>query len=140
VSVGPLRSRILAACAGLAQDVVIAGPDREYVTALVFPNLYVCRDLAGPDGADLSVRALLAHPAVRDRFQEAFARLAAESAGSTTFVARAVLLEDPPSADAREVTDKGSLNQKTVLRNRAAIVESLYAEAPAFDVIVAARL
>jgi feruloyl-CoA synthase len=140
VSVGPLRSRILAACAGLAQDVVIAGPDREYVTALVFPNLYVCRDLAGPDGADLSVRALLAHPAVRDRFQEAFARLAAESTGSTTFVARAVLLEDPPSADAREVTDKGSLNQKTVLRNRAAIVESLYAEAPAFDVIVAARL
>ena len=43
VSVGPLRAKILAQAAGLAQDVVIGGHDREFVTALVFPNLHLCR-------------------------------------------------------------------------------------------------
>ena len=46
VSVGPLRARILAAAAGLAQDVVITGHDREFAGALVFPNLAVCREAA----------------------------------------------------------------------------------------------
>jgi feruloyl-CoA synthase len=39
---------------------------------------------------------------------------------------RALLLEEPPSIDAHEVTDKGSLNQGAILRNRAALVEELY--------------
>src|SRR6188768_442242 len=47
VSVGPLRARILAAAAGLAQDIVITGHDRDFAAALVFPNLAVCRQIAG---------------------------------------------------------------------------------------------
>ena len=39
---------------------------------------------------------------------------------------RLMLLEDPPSIDAQESTDKGSVNQKSVLINRAALVEQLY--------------
>ena len=50
-----------------------------------------------------------------------------ESTGSTTFVARAILLDEPPSIDAREITDKGSLNQKMMLQNRSALVDELYA-------------
>jgi len=41
-------------------------------------------------------------------------------------VSRAILLEEPPSLDAREITDKGSLNQRAVLEHRAALVEELY--------------
>jgi feruloyl-CoA synthase len=41
-------------------------------------------------------------------------------------VTRAILLEEPPSLDAREITDKGSLNQRAVLEHRAALVELLY--------------
>jgi feruloyl-CoA synthase len=127
VSVGPLRSRILAACGGLAQDVVIGAPDRDYVTALIFPNLAMCRTVAKTD-ASASAHDVLTHPATREAFCQALERLAAESTGSSTFVARALLLEQPPSPDVREITDKGSLNQKAVLANRAALVDELYSD------------
>jgi feruloyl-CoA synthase len=80
---------------------------------------------------------VLAHPAVRRRFQDVLASLALRSTGGTTFVARAIVLDEPPSIDAREVTDKGSINQKAVLEHRAAVVEELYAEAPGPHVLTA---
>jgi feruloyl-CoA synthase len=52
-------------------------------------------------------------------------------------VARALIMHTPPSIDASEVTDKGSINQRAVLKNRAALVERLYAEPPGPEVIVA---
>jgi feruloyl-CoA synthase len=72
---------------------------------------------------------VLSHPIVRSAFQAALDELARQSTGSSTFVARAMLMEEPPSADLREITDKGSLNQKTVLANRAALVDEMYGAA-----------
>jgi feruloyl-CoA synthase len=135
VSVGPLRSRIIAQAAGVVQDVVIGGPDREFVTALVFPQLHVCRELAGL-GAEAPARDVLSHPAVVTRFQEVFNALAAQSTGSSTFVARAIVLVDPPSMEAREITDKGSINQKAVLTHRLALVDDMYAVSPPAHVLV----
>jgi feruloyl-CoA synthase len=40
---------------------------------------------------------------------------------------RLELMAEPPSMDKGEATDKGSINQRAVLKNRAAIVEALYA-------------
>jgi feruloyl-CoA synthase len=40
-----------------------------------------------------------------------------------------LLLEDPPSMDAQETTDKGSVNQGRVLAARASLVEQLYGAA-----------
>jgi feruloyl-CoA synthase len=37
--------------------------------------------------------------------------------------------------DGNEITDKGYINQRAVLTRRAALVERLYAEPPAPDVI-----
>jgi feruloyl-CoA synthase len=136
VSVGPLRSRLMAQAAGLAQDVVIAGPDREYPAALVVPNLQACRDIVGEGAPAMSTRDLLAHPRVRARVQEVIDALARQATGGSTFVARALLLEAPPSLDAREITDKGSLNQQVMLTNRAPLVEALYAAVPDARVIV----
>jgi len=136
VSVGPLRARILAQAAGLAQDAVIGGHDREFVTALVFPNLHLCRELAG-GSADAPTRDVLSHPAVVARFDDVFTTLAAQSTGSSTFVARAIVLEEPPSINAREVTDKGSINQKAVLAYRAALVDELYSASPPSHVLIA---
>jgi feruloyl-CoA synthase len=138
VSVGPLRARIVAQGRGLVQDVVIAGHDRNFASALVFPNLGRCREAAGL-GSDVPGVDVVAHPAVRQRFQETFDALAAESTGSSTFVTRAVILDVPPSLDAKEITDKGSINQKAVLQHRAATVEDLYAETPPARVLQAAR-
>jgi feruloyl-CoA synthase len=47
-----------------------------------------------------------------------------------------VLLDDPPSIDANEITDKGYINQRRALERRAAAVERLYAAAPDDHVIV----
>ena len=48
------------------------------------------------------------------------------------------MLDEPPSIDAHEVTDKGSINQGAVLRQRAHLVEALYTEPYAPLVLVAA--
>jgi len=122
VSVGPLRARINAACSPLVQDVVITGHERNQLGALVFPNLVVCRDLPAAE--------------LRARLQPVFERLARESTGSSTRIARALIMETPPSIDASEVTDKGSINQRAVLKNRAALVEKLYSDPPGPDIIV----
>jgi feruloyl-CoA synthase len=136
VSVGPLRSKILMQAAGYAQDVVIAGHDREFAAALVFPNIARCRELAGTSSPELPASDVLRHPAVTSRFQSVFDELARHATGSSTFVARAVLLDVPPSLDAREITDKGSINQQAVLRNRAALVDDLYSTPPPAHVLV----
>jgi feruloyl-CoA synthase len=49
-----------------------------------------------------------------------------ESTGSSNHIARAVLLKEPPSLDSGEMTDKGTINQKAVLRNRRKLVDELY--------------
>ena len=135
VSVGPLRSRILARAAGFAQDVVIAAPDRDFVGALIVPNLLACATLCPELPKDAPARTLLEDVRVRARFQMLLDDLARESTGSSTFVARAILLDEPPSIDAREITDKGSLNQKMMLQNRSALVDELYAPASSARVL-----
>ncbi|HEY7449758.1 MAG TPA: feruloyl-CoA synthase [Vicinamibacterales bacterium] len=136
VSVGPLRAKFLAVSGGYTQDVVIAGHDREFVAALIFPNLHnctqLCPELNQPTPADI-----IEHPNVRRQFTTALDELARQSTGSSTYVVRAIILDQPPSIDAREITDKGSLNQKAVLQNRAALVEELYAPGPSPRIISA---
>jgi len=140
VSVGPLRSRILARGGGFVQDVVIAAPDRDVVGALIVPNLIACATLCPGLPKDTPARTLVDDVRVRARFQALLDDLARESTGSTTFVARAILLDEPPSIDTREITDKGSLNQKMMLQNRSALVEELYHEPPSPRVIRSVRL
>ena len=65
-------------------------------------------------------------------------RLAAESTGSSNRIARALVLEVPPSIDTGEITDKGSINQRAVLHARADLVEMLYSQPDAPQVLRAA--
>jgi feruloyl-CoA synthase len=136
VRVGALRARLLAQAEGLAQDVVIAGHDRAFVSALVFPNLARCRALCPDLGDDVPAQAVLDDGRVRDRFLGVLSALAADATGTSTRVARAFLLDEPPSIDARELTDKGSLNQRAVLEHRAGSVRDLYAPSPPPRVIL----
>jgi len=102
VHVGPLRNKFIAHFAPYVRDVVIAGEGRAELAALVFPAM----------------------PFPPGKFESLLKTL--ESTGSSNRIARAVVLEEPPSLDAGEMTDKGSINQKAVLRRRAALVEDLY--------------
>ncbi len=45
---------------------------------------------------------------------------------SSLTVARAMYLREPPSLDAGEITDKGSLNLRAILRRRPAELARLY--------------
>ena len=129
VRVGPLRAALLAALGELAQDVVIAAPERDDVRVLVFPSLAACRRLAGFP-AEAPVGDVIDGEAVCARFAAALSAFNAAHAGSSTRVTRALLLAEPPSIDAGEITDKGSINQKAVLRRRTAFVDALYGAGP----------
>jgi len=119
VHVGALRVRALAALASVAEDIVIAGHDRDEIGFLVFPKTGVGND-----------------PASRERVRQGLALLRAEGCGSSTYATRAILLTEPPSIDAGEITDKGYINQRAVIERRAAILARLYRNPPYDEVIV----
>ena len=134
VSTGALRAQFVDHCAPLIRDAVIAGLDRDDIAALVFPDIEACRKLAGL-AADAPPAAVLADPKVRDEFRKRLDSLARQSTGGSTRICRVVLMAEPPSLDAGEATDKGSINQRAVLGRRAALVEELYATPPSANVI-----
>jgi feruloyl-CoA synthase len=135
VSVGPLRARFIDHCAPYVRDVVFAGPDRDDIVALVFPDVDACRRLAPEHAADAAPAAVLDDVRVRLKFAERLTALAAASPGSSTRIMRAILMAEPPSMDKGEMTDKGSINQRAVLKNRSALVEELYATPLSSNVI-----
>jgi feruloyl-CoA synthase len=134
VSAGPMRGKFLSHCAPYAHDAVIAGHDRDFVTVLVFPALDACRELSKLP-ATASAAEIVASPVVRVKFQALLNELAAEATGSSNRIARAILMPEPPAIDAHEVTDKGSINQGAVLKNRGALVLDLYSPRPSARVI-----
>ena len=134
VSVGPLRARFVAACAPLVRDVVIAGINRDEISALVVLDLDGCR-LINPSLPPGDIAAAASDAKVRAAFVERFKKFLASSTGSSTRVTRAVLLDTPLSIDRGEVTDKGSINQRAVLEHRAGLIDQLYAPAPPANAI-----
>ncbi|WP_035657098.1 feruloyl-CoA synthase [Bradyrhizobium sp. STM 3809] len=136
VSVGPLRARFVAACAPLARDVIIAGINRDEIAAIVVLDLDGCR-LINPTLPMDDLAATAADPLIVAAFRERFAKFQKTATGSSTRIARAVLLGVPLSIDKGEVTDKGSINQRAVLENRKDLIERIYAATPGDDVILA---
>jgi feruloyl-CoA synthase len=119
VNVGTLRTQLLSATAPHLADLVVAGQDREHVAILAWPSGY-----ARPT------------PELRAVVHECLVRWNVEQPGGSTRIARAMLLEEAPSLDAGEITDKGYVNQRATLERRCALVETLYAREPGADVIV----
>jgi feruloyl-CoA synthase len=130
VSVGPLRSKILSHFAPYVRDVVIAGHDRDEVGMLVFAEQGACCSLCPSLSPDSPVADILRHEKVRAHFRSLLESLAAGATGSSNRVVRAMIVEEAPSLDAGEITDKGSLNQRAVLERRASLIEELYGPEP----------
>ena len=116
------------------RDAVIAGADRDDLSVLVFPDLEACRKFAEL-AADAPPAAVLADAKLRDEFRRRLNALAKQSTGSSTRLCRMILMAEPPSLDAGEATDKGSINQRAVLTRRKALVDELYAPARSANVI-----
>jgi len=125
VSVGPLRARFVATCAPLVRDVVIAGINRDELSALVVLDLDGCRVINPALPAD-DLAAAASDAKVREAFRERLAAFAAGATGSSNRIRCAALIDTPLSIDRGEVTDKGSINQRAVLEHRAGAIEDLY--------------
>src|SRR3989440_1135823 len=107
VNAGAVRVKLIAAADPLIQDAVITGHDRDEIGALVFLS---------PAAKDADVRGRL----------RAALRKLAQDGSSSMHPKRLMVMAEPPSIDANEITDKGYMNQRAVLERRAALVERLY--------------
>lgn len=126
VNVGMLRVKAITALAPLAQDVIITGANRSSIGFLIVPNIAACKQMCTelPQGAEIA--EVLDDPRIRAHIAAGLAALRAAGQGSSTFATAALLMEEPPSIDAGEITDKGYINQSAVLRRRSEFVERLH--------------
>ncbi|BBO05364.1 MULTISPECIES: AMP-binding protein [Bradyrhizobium] len=129
VSIGNMRAAILAATRGVLLDMVVAGENREACALLCWLNPTEAARISKTPGADLT-----SDPAVvgflLDRFRDYN-----ETVGSSERICSFVLLKDPPSMAAGEITDKAYVNQRAVLKVRSEQVERLYTHEAGADVI-----
>ncbi|HVO16127.1 MAG TPA: feruloyl-CoA synthase, partial [Alphaproteobacteria bacterium] len=133
VHVDALRVAALAALAPIAQDAVVTGHDRDEIGLLVFPSVAGCRGLDPALAAHDDAHTLLARPGIAARVRTGLAAHNQATRSSSRRIARVLLMTEPPSADANEITDKGYINQRAVLERRKALVERLYGAATGDD-------
>jgi len=131
VNVGELRLALIAALSPLASDIVICGHNEERIGILVFPNLAASRELVGEevDAADLAE-----HPVLQEQIRRRMVVYNHANPASSRRVAAVMIQVTPPSLENNEITDKGYINQRGVLENRARDVSRLYARGPSGDV------
>jgi feruloyl-CoA synthase len=100
---------------------VVTGQDRGFIGLLAWPSA-AAKEIAPEE--------------LRRQIVEKLGRHNKTQGGSSLKVQRVLLLSEPPSIDANEITDKGYINQRATLERRHADVMRLYADPPAADVIV----
>jgi len=135
VAAGSVRTGALAAVDGLLQDAVVTGHDRDYLGLLAWVNAAAARRIlpASIDAGDPA--AVAGCDAVVEAVRRGLGSYNAHAGGSSSRIARALLLTEPPSLDAGEITDKGNINQRAVLDRRDEDVRRLYERGPAPGVI-----
>jgi feruloyl-CoA synthase len=136
VHAGGLRIAALAAAAPVLQDAVVTGHDRDMVGLLAWPSLAGMKQVCADASLHGDPARLIAAPAVREHVRKGIAAHNAGQIGSSMKIRRILLMAEPASIDANEITDKGYINQRATLQRRRALVERLYAEPPPSDVIV----
>lgn len=111
---GALRDGLLKALSPHVSDLVLCDDGRPYLGVMMW---------AAPGVSQAEVAERLAAFNTRQH-------------GSAARVKRALLLAQPPSANAHEISDKGTINRRAVIDGRAGEVARLYAETPDPGVIV----
>ena len=135
VRVGAVRAALLSAMPILS-DAVLAGENHDQVCALAWLNAAEARALLGEQPAPSG--DLIVHDKLRALLAEALA-VHNEGSGSAGRIERMLILAQPADLDTGEITDKGYVNQRTVLARRAALVDLLYADPVPAGVITAER-
>lgn len=129
VSVGTLRPDLVAACSPWVMDAVICGQDKPFIGALFWPSMAGMQTLAADEGPGTPLEKLTA------LLSEKLAAFNATAGGSSRRIGRFVIMTEPPSIDAGEITDKGYVNQRATLERRDALVKDIYANPPGAGVV-----
>ncbi len=116
VSVTTIRTGLVALAGSAILDVIVCGQDRDELTIMAWPR------------SDIAL--------AREKLTTALAEWNAAYPASSTRVARAILLAEPPNIDADEITDKGYTNQRATVERRCAEVDRLYAANPDAEIII----
>ncbi len=127
VSVGTLRPDIVAACTPHVLDVVVAGQDKPFIGVLAWPSMAEFQALMAEGPVALA--------RLTETLTERLKAFNASAGGSSRRVGRFVIMTEPPSIDAGEITDKGYVNQRATLERRADLVAGLYTNPPAPGVV-----
>ena len=129
VSVGTLRPDLVAALTPIVFDAVIAGQDKPFASALLWPSPAALQKFAAESATPLE--------AAKHVIAERLRAFNAAQTGSARRIARAIVMTEPPSIDAGEITDKGYVNQRLTLDRRKGQVDALFTDPPGPGVIVA---
>jgi len=108
VRTGPLRAGLIAHCAPFADDIVIAGENRDQLVALVFP---AATKMADPGFVDGLARRIGSWNTV--------------NGSSSTRISRFGIAASPADRGRGELSDKGQIVQARYLRNHADLFEAL---------------
>jgi feruloyl-CoA synthase len=136
VGVGALRLKALDAAAPALQDAVVTGHDKPFIGLLAWPNLAACIGLCRDPANAKSPKTIVKDAGVIEHVRKGLAAHNARIAGTSERIKRVILMAEPASLDAGELTDKGYINQRATLERRTALVDALYAEPPGEGVIV----
>jgi feruloyl-CoA synthase len=123
VRAGLLRLDLLGFFAPLAADLVVTGADRRDIGVMIFPNM---AELAAAGYATDAENGAMIDAGLLGEIQRRLAARAREVTGSSTHVARAMVLSEPPSMGEGEMTAKGNLNYLRVQERRNGLLERLY--------------
>ena len=121
-----LRLQVLSHVAAFAVDIVLTGHDRDELGLLIVPDI---KALAERGITPTESGGVLSAPGLHALVQTALQAMNGPDAGSSTRIARALVLAEPPSVTAGELTAKGSINARQVLQGRKALVMVLYDDA-----------
>jgi feruloyl-CoA synthase len=119
VLVNALRLDLLAACSPWLREVVICGADEDVVGVLLWADPAASHDLAN----------------LRRTAEAAIRAFNARQTGSARRIGAALLMAEPLSFDAHELTDKGNASPRVVRERRAADVARLFERAGHPDVM-----
>ena len=134
VYAGQVRTKVIEALAPAISDLILCGSGWDALAVLGVPNLAGLREIAGnPDG---EIAGLVADAKVTAFLREALAAYNQRYPGTSTAVRRFAFVDTPPSADKRELSDKGTVNQAIAAANRREEINSLYGKPPPSHVIV----
>lgn len=121
VNATSMRERAVAIGAPYVRDAIPVGSGHNEVGLLVFANEDACTGLAGTVVSDIHLSSTL-----RDYFRDLLDRINEKSTGSANRVAWISVLETAPSAEAGELTDKGTISLRGVSEHRSALIEAIF--------------